>query len=73
MAYDVLNEYEKDFIELNADEIRLFANEQFAGEVTISKREVYQSIYIKLGGRQNICFTCGGSLKRLGKTLLQWL
>lgn len=73
MADHVLNKDEQDFVNYNANEIRQFANEKFAGEVSISKRQVYQTIYVKSGGRQNICFTCGGSLKRLGKTLEQWL
>lgn len=65
----MLTEDEQEFIKWNAEEIRQFANNEFAGEVPISKREVYQTIFIKSGGRQTICFTCGGSLKRLGKTL----
>ena len=73
MADNVLTEDEQEFIKHQAKEIRQFANEEFAGSVDISKREVYQGIFLKSGGRQSICFTCGGSLKQLGKRLEQWL
>ena len=73
MANDVLTEEEQEFIKHHAQEIRQFANDQFAGSIDISKREVYQGIFLKSGGRQAICFTCGGSLKQLGKRLEQWL
>jgi|14_taG_2_1085336.scaffolds.fasta_scaffold25449_5 hypothetical protein len=73
MADNVLTPDEQEFIKHQANEIRQFANEQFAGSVDISKREVYQGIFLKSGGRQAICFTCGGSLKQLGKRLEQWL
>jgi len=73
MADNVLTQDEQEFIKHQAKEIRQFANEEFAGSVDISKREVYQGIFLKSGGRQSICFTCGGSLKQLGKRLEQWL
>ena len=73
MADNVLNEIDRAFMDVNADEIRQFANEQFAGSIDIDKRGRYQSIFFTLGGRQEICWTCGGSLKHLGKKLEQWL
>ncbi len=73
MADNVLNEIDREFMDVNADEIRQFANEQFAGSIDIDKRGKYQSIFLTLGGRQEICWTCGGSLKHLGKKLEQWL
>ena len=73
MADNVLTPDEQEFIKHHSDEIRQFANELFAGSVDVSKREVYQVIFLKSGGRQSICFTCGGSLKQLGKRLEQWL
>jgi hypothetical protein len=73
MGNDVLNTEELEFIAVNADEIRAMANLQFAGNMPMDKRAVYQTIFIKSGGRQVICYTCGGSLKQLGKRLEQWL
>ena len=66
MADNVLTEDEQEFLQYNADEIRMFSNNLFAGSVDISKREVYQSLYLKAGGKQSICWTCGGSLRNLG-------
>ena len=73
MADNVLSEIDYAFMEENADEIIQFANEQFAGSIDIDKRGRYQSIFLTLGGRQEICWTCGGSLKHLGKRLEKWL
>ncbi len=73
MCQEELTADEQDFVKLNANEIRQFANEQFAGSIDMDKREVYQALFLKAGGRQNICFTCGRSLKQLAKRLEQWL
>ena len=73
MADNVLTQDEQEFIQHNAEQIKQFANELFAGSIDISKRQVYQTIFLKSGGRQSICWTCGGSLKQLGKRLEQWL
>lgn len=74
MADNVLTEEEREFIQHNADEIRMFADSLFAGSVDISKREVYQGLYFKAGGRQSICWTCGGSLRNMGLKLKDaWL
>lgn len=74
MADHVLTQDEQEFIQHNADEIRMFAGSLFAGSVDISKREVYQGLYLKAGGRQSICWTCGGSLRNLGLKLKDaWL
>lgn len=74
MEDDVLTEEEREFLNHNADEIRQFANNLFAGDVSISKRGVYQTLYMKAGGRQAICFTCGGSLRNMGlKLQARWL
>ena len=68
-----LTTQELEFIHVHADEIKQLASEQWAGHMPMDKREVYQTIFLKTGGRQEICFTCGGSLKQLGKRLQQWL
>jgi hypothetical protein len=73
MADNVLTDEEQAFVNANADEIRAMANLQFAGNMPMDKRAIYQTIFIKSGGRQVICYTCGGSLKQLGKRLEQWL
>jgi hypothetical protein len=73
MGNDVLSIDEQEFMAVNADEIRRMASEQWAGHMPMDKREVYQTIFLKSGGRQEICYTCGGSLKQLGKRLQQWL
>jgi hypothetical protein len=73
MANDVLNTEELEFMAVNADEIKRMASEQWSGTMPMDKRAIYQTIFLKLGGRQEICYTCGGSLKQLGKRLEQWL
>ena len=73
MPNDVLTKEELDFINTHANEIKQLANEEWAGHMPMDKREVYQTIFLKSGGRQEICYTCGGSLKQLGKRLQQWL
>jgi hypothetical protein len=73
MANDVLTTEELEFIHANAEEIKQLANEQWSGNMPMDKREIYQTIFLKVGGRQAICYTCGGSLKQLGKRLEQWL
>jgi hypothetical protein len=74
MANDVLTVDEQEFVKHHAQEIRQFADSLFAGSVDISKREVYQGLYFKAGGRQAICWTCGGSLRNMGLKLKDaWL
>lgn len=68
-----LTNEELEFLAVNAEEIKLMAAEQWAGSVPMDKRAIYQTIFLKVGGRQEICWTCGGSLKQLGKRLEQWL
>ncbi len=68
-----LTKEESDFIYKHADEIKMLANEEWAGHMPMDKRESYQTVFLKAGGRQAICWTCGGSLKQLGKRLEQWL
>jgi hypothetical protein len=69
----VLSVEDLEFIHANADEINQLASEQWAGDMPIDKRETYQTLFLKAGGRQAICYTCGGSLKQLGKRLQRWL
>ena len=73
MANDVLTIDELEYLAINSDEIKLMANEEWAGTMPLDKRAIYQTIFFKVGGRQEICWTCGGSLKQLGKRLEQWL
>ena len=73
MADNVLSIEERAFIDTNADEIRAMANQQWSGSMPMDKREMYQTIFIKSGGRQVICYTCVCSLKQLGKRLEPWL
>lgn len=73
MADNVLTDEERAFIDANANEIRQMANLQFAGSIAMDKREKYQNLFLKAGGRQVICYTCGGSLRQLGRRLEQWL
>ena len=68
-----LTEEDMEFIRVNADEINQLANEQWSGTMPMDKREAYQNVFLRAGGRQAICYTCGGSLKQLGKRLQQWL
>ena len=73
MGNDVLNTEELEFMAVNADEIKRMASEQWSGTMPMDKRAIYQAIFLKVGGRQEVCWTCGGSLKQLGKRLEQWL
>ena len=73
MGNDVLSIDEQEFMAVNADEIKRMASEQWSGTMPMDKRAIYQSIFLKVGGRQEVCWTCGGSLKQLGKRLEQWL
>jgi hypothetical protein len=73
MADNVLTFDEREYLMANAKEVIMMANEQWSGHMPMDKREVYQTIFLKSGGRQAICWTCGGSLKQLGKRLQQWL
>ena len=73
MGNDVLNTEELEFMAVNADEIKRMASEQWSGTMPMNKRAIYQAIFLKVGGRQEVCWTCGGSLKQLGKRLEQWL
>jgi hypothetical protein len=62
-----------EFMAVNSDEIKRMASEQWSGTMPMDKRAIYQAIFLKVGGRQEVCWTCGGSLKQLGKRLEQWL
>lgn len=73
MADNVLTKEELEFIHEHADEIKKLANSEWAGHMPMDKREIYQTVFLKAGGRQAICWSCGGSLKQLGKRLEQWL
>ena len=73
MADNVLTEDERKFLEENAEEIRTFANSTFAGHVSIMKRAMYETIALKLGKKSTTCWTCGGSVKRIGQRLEKWL
>lgn len=69
MAYDVLTKEELEFIHEHADEIKKLANSEWAGHMPMDKREIYQTVFLKAGGRQAICWSCGGSLRKLGMKL----
>ena len=73
MADNVLIHDELEFLAVNADDIKRMASEQWSGTMPLDKRAIYQTIFFKVGGRQEICWTCGGSLKQLGKRLEQWI
>lgn len=73
MANDVLTEQDLAFIRGNANSIKQMAQGSFSGHVSIEQREAYERITLKLGRRFNICWTCGGSLKRIGQQLEQYL
>jgi len=68
-----LTKEELEFIHEHADDIKMMAKELWSGSIPIDEREVYQTVFLKAGGRQAICWTCGGSIKQLGKRLQQWL
>lgn len=69
----VLTTEDLEFIAVNSEEIKQMANEQWSGTMPMDKRERYEHISLKLGRRFNICWTCGGSIKRIGKQLQEWL
>lgn len=73
MGNDVLSESDLAFIRANETEIKQMANGTFSGHIPIEKRKFYELITLKLGRRFNICWTCGGSLKRIGQQLEQYL
>lgn len=73
MGNDVLTHEDLEFIAENSDQIKQFANEEFAGVIELDERHKYELITLKLGRMYNICWSCGGDLKRIGKQLQQWL
>jgi hypothetical protein len=73
MANDVLNDKDLAFIKANATAIKQMANGSFAGNISIEQREQYERITLKLGRRFNVCWTCGGSLSRIGKQLEEYV
>ncbi len=73
MGDNVLNDEELKFLKDNEEDIRSFANSTFAGHVPIDKRQRYEGIALKLGKTSPTCWTCGGSVKQIGKRLERWL
>jgi hypothetical protein len=74
MGNDVLTKEEQMFLNTNTEEIKQFAGSLFAGSIDMDRRDMYQRLYFKAGGKQEICYTCGGSLKHLGMKLeATWL
>jgi hypothetical protein len=74
MGNDVLTKEEQMFLAANAEQITQFAGSLFAGSIDMDRRDMYQRLYFKAGGKQEICYTCGGSLKHLGMKLeATWL
>jgi len=73
MEDNVLSKEDLEFINSNANSVKQMAHGLFSGHVSIEQREQYERITLKLGRRFNICWTCGGSLKRIGQQLEQYL
>lgn len=73
MADNVLTEREQTFLKENEARVRQFANATFAGHVSVEDRAMFELIALKLGKKSPTCWTCGGSVKQIGKRLEQWL
>lgn len=70
MADNVLNEAEMLWIKQREDTINAFADSSFAGNIGLEDRATYESIAWKINGRSfPICWTCGGSIKQVGRLL----
>jgi len=65
-----LTEEEQKFINDNAEMIRAFAASEFAGEIGMHLRPMFESIAWKINGRSfPICFTCSASIQQVGRLL----
>lgn len=66
---ETLLESEIAFLEANREKIEQMAKGLFGGNVSLDERAIYQSIVNKTS-RMSICWTCGGSVKRMANIIL---